>query len=1104
MVAKASEELGVEINEVTSDNPVLHGALAVFDAQSRLICYTNQDSEVGRALLIAHELGHVQLHAVESHCEEQDIDPAASIEQAPVGLERVTDYGARERRELHANIFARELVLPIPLARRLFLDDGLTSSAIAERTGLALRLVRQQVLDAVLLPTPPAKTEGELVERVLDASQKAAAYHSGSAYNLQAGPGTGKTSTLVERVRWLVAQDIDPATILVLTFSNRAAGELSDRFAAAIPEAATRIWTGTFHAFGLDLIRRFHDQFERTNNPRLFDRSDAIAALQDVLPTLPLDHYRNLWTPAYPLREILAGISRAKDEVADCARYRELSSAMAVEAHGDEERLAAKKCMEVAQVYEQYEAVLRDQDAVDFGDLIMRPTLLLESDAALRSQLSERHRHILVDEFQDVNRASARLLKAISGNADRLWVVGDARQSIYRFRGASPANIQSFRDDFAGKAGRLAVNYRSTDQLVRAVCAVATHLKASEDQLPLELRANRGVGPATPEIRSFADPSAEVAGIVDSVLDLQSRGVTLRDQAVLCRSNARLVVIAAALEARGVPVLHLGSLFERDDVRDLLALLSLSIDKFSASLVRVGAWPRYGLSLQDVYIAAKWLKEKDSRPLEMLAACAREAAGLSERGAAGIVRLGEDLDGLSQSVLPWDFLCTYLLDRTEFVREIARDTSIPGQMKGVAVWQFLNFVQAPVFEGTGSPVRRVLDRVRELVLLAEERSLREVPNGALHLDAVRLMTVHASKGLEFEAVHLPALTSRAFPIQWQGERYPSPRGMVERVGQHSVAEQAKLDQAAEEECLFFVALSRAKTYARLYRHERFAGGNSVGPSRFVDWLTAIGVSEVPTKPAQVAATAVPTVLSVHSADAEIPTVAELVQYEQCPRRYFYTHVLELGTARRRTAFTRTHACIQKLIAWYTDPENASNASPAAMQQAFEEIWQSDGPTDHPSAADYHALAATLAESLFQMAPSGTAPERARATLTFPTGSVTVEAAQIGHGVDGRPFMRRLNTGRKRDKEFNRLEYTAYRLAAEQKGAVLEAVFLTTGLRESVQISDTVFRNRQKTIEQLLGNIREGNFAPNPDAVRCPNCPHFFVCDAVPEGALTID
>src|SRR5208283_4662703 len=179
-------------------------------------------------------------------------------EAAPVGLQRVEDYGAHERRELQANVFAREFLFPRSLARRMFVTEGLSASAIATQLDLPLPLIRQQVLDVVLLPPPEEEASPEASPSPLsrpDPAQDRAAAHRGSPFQLQAGPGTGKTRTLVKRILSLLAEGIDPAAILILTFSNRAAGELAERIAAAAPEAAPRIWIGTFHAFGLDLVR---------------------------------------------------------------------------------------------------------------------------------------------------------------------------------------------------------------------------------------------------------------------------------------------------------------------------------------------------------------------------------------------------------------------------------------------------------------------------------------------------------------------------------------------------------------------------------------------------------------------------------------------------------------------------------------------------------------------------------------------------------------------------------------------------------------------------------------------------------------------------------
>ncbi len=586
LIQAAVAHRDLELVWLPEGDPALKGARALYDDQGGTICCEEEGDPVTQALLVAHELGHSELHAGSATCSDPDIDPSRSTEVAPVGLQRVEDYCARERRELQANVYARELLLPRTFARELHLERDLTAVAIVDRTKLPIALVRQQLFDALLLP-PVAiheqRSPKQSFVRKPDPSQDRAAAHRGNPFQLQAGPGTGKTRTLVKRVLSLLAEGIDPAALLILTFSNRAAGELSERLTAVVPEAAPKLWIGTFHAFGLDLVRRYHDKLELAPNPSLFDRSDAIEVLEDILPTLPLVHYRNLWDPAMVLRDIVGAISRAKDEMVGPERYRTLANAMHAEADALDEdaRIAAAKCLEIADIYDLYEAALRRHGGVDFGDLIMRPARLLEEDEVVRIGVQFRHRHVLVDEYQDVNRASARLLKMVAGDGERLWVVGDARQSIYRFRGASSENMVRFKSDYPGAViDQLDINYRSTEQIVNCAVAVAPHMGASRGMLTLVLEADRGEGPSHPEIRPFETLNDEAEGVAANIRELESSGVRLRDQAVLCRTNGRLNEIASSLEVRGIPVLHLGSLFEREEVRDLLALLSLAVDPF--------------------------------------------------------------------------------------------------------------------------------------------------------------------------------------------------------------------------------------------------------------------------------------------------------------------------------------------------------------------------------------------------------------------------------------------------------------------------------------------------------------------------------------------
>ena len=1110
LIAAAVAHLDLELVWLERGDPALKNARAVFDEQSGTVCCETAGDFIDRNLLVAHELGHAQVHASSSACTTDDIDPSCSTETTPIGLQRIEDYGAKERRELQANVFAREFLLPRSLAHRLHIDEAMTASGISSCTSLPKALVRQQLFDALLLPSmeEAEPKETAIYSPCLDPSQERAASHRNAPFLLQAGPGTGKTRTLVKHVESLLEEGVDPTSLLALTFSNRAAGELLERLMETVPEAAERIWIGTFHAFGLDLVRRHHDSLGLPSDPILFDRSDAIDVLEEILPTLPLVHYKDLWDPTLVLRDVIPAISRAKDDLTDQIRYRKLAEAMLSDADTDDEHVAAEKCLEIADIYDLYEQTKREQGAVDFGDLIMQPALLLESDPAIKHAVQLRHRHLLVDEYQDVNRASAYLLKAVAGDGKRLWVVGDSRQSIYRFRGASPTNIARFSNDYPDAViDQLSINYRSTEQIVANFVGVAPRMGASEGMLPLDLTANRGSGPGKAEVRRYDTLEDECGGIASGIQELECMGVPLRDQAVLCRTNRRLNEIAAALEIRGIPVLHFGSLFEREEVRDLLALLSLAVDPFGEGLARVGAMPRYGLSIQDVYTAARHLRNSKQPALCGLGTLSK-VQGISTDGSSALARLVQDLAGLSSNVSAWELLSTYLLDRTSLVREMAHAETITDRIRNVAVWQFLNFVRERFPTGSGLPIQMMLDRIRRLVLLAEERDLRQLPAAALQLNAVRLMTVHGSKGLEFEAVHVPGLTVSSFPSTYRGVRCPPPLGMNERTEGLSVSEEGKRNHKHEEECLFFVAISRARAHLRLHLARLQSSGNNRSPSPFLDWLPQRTKVEV-ADPAVLPLTDDPTrstSIEVRQATEWFVTDSELVSYEKCPRRFFYTHVLGLSGVRKTSAYLQTHDCLYRLIRWVSESRREAQPTLAEAEAAFNTIWRTHGPCGHSYADEYHRLALQLVGSLFRNSTGLRFRDIEPLAVEFTCGQVYVEPNEIADMSDGTVALRRVRTGRKRKDEDSRLEYTLYQLAGEvhfSNRAIVQALHLGEGTVDDVKISPRKLENRRERSEDMLAAIVRGRFPPKIDEVTCPRCPHFFVCAATPHGLLTL-
>ncbi|MDA8260483.1 MAG: UvrD-helicase domain-containing protein [Betaproteobacteria bacterium] len=1085
----------------------LKGGRAALDSQAGIILYEDTGSEFDRAFLIAHELGHVVLEGGTQDVVTEQVEPDRSVEDAPVGIEKVLDYGARERREVRMDLFARELLLPRSMVRHLHVRDGCSSTNIATRLGAPPQVVQQQLLDALLLPEDSCIESFEVPAAALtpDPTQIAAAEHRNSAFLLQAGPGTGKTRTLVRRIESLLAEGVDPMSILVLTFSNKAANELSERLAASNPTAAAAMWIGTFHAFGLDIVRRFHDKLGLSPDPRLIDRSEAIELLEDELPRLPLRHYRNLWDPALDLSDMLNAISRAKDEVVDAASYRALAQSMADNAGHDEEATTrAEKCLEVALLFETYERLMAAGQMIDFGDLVAQPVRLVETDAEVREALKARHQHVLVDEYQDVNRASVRLLRAIVGDGRNLWVVGDARQSIYRFRGASATNMAQFAVDFPdAQVRQLGVNYRSGREVIEVFTAFSGTMKASTGALPLQLTADRGVLNARPEFRVVRSTDDEISAVAAVIQAQQEAGIPYRRQALLCSSNARLSDIAEGLEARGIPVLHLGSLFERPEIKDLLALLSMLTDPHAVGLVRAATMSAHEMPLQEVMQIIGHLRDSNAGPLDWRQV-GEKLPNLATEGQAALARVADLFTGLNPTGNPWTTLATWVIDRLGIAKAIYLADDPQSRMKGLALWQFLNFCRRQP-GGVGTPSVRLLDRVRRLLLLSEDRGLRQMPGAAEGVDAVRLMTIHASKGLEFDIVHIPGMVTSGLPRNNIPPRCVPPDGLIHGSQGLTGLEAVKAGHDEEEECLFFVALSRARDRLFLYASSVQSDGKARNPSKFIPAINRLLVR--PASPSQRSGVARPaTAIEITWEEKPVWTESQVNLFERCPRRFLYTHVLRLGGRRTETAFMKMHNVVSDVFEWLKTVHEMTTPSSAELDSRFEEAWLAKGAVDHGYADDYRRIGRRLVDYLIETRSGGIRSPVAPLSLGWAEGDIFVKPDSVARGDRGQVVVGRVKTGKPRSNAFDDIEYTILHLAAVQAyggQAQVEVTFLTSEATVPMSISAKKLETRRQKVQSIVQSVRSGNFLPKAEPRACPRCPSFFICGDLPEGAITV-
>src|SRR5579859_6557249 len=1077
---------------------ILKNSRTTYIQALQLIVHENTGTPFDQAFLVAHEVGHPEFGDDEELESGVVIDPARPSESSPVGIDRVVDYGRKQRREVQMDLFAREFLLPREFVRKLHIEEKLTATQIAERLGAPFEVVAQQLLDALLLPRVELEEKKAGPERPPNELQKTAAAHRGSAYLLEAGPGTGKTQTLVSRVEGLLAEGVDPRKILLLTFSNKAAGEMAERIARKNKEAAAAMWIGTYHAFGLDIIRRFHNELGLPKDPRLLDRTEAVEILENEFPRLKLKHYRNLYDPTQIISDILAAISRAKDEVVDEKQYASLAQTMIEKASSEEEREAGERALEVAKVYETYEQLKRAEHCVDFGDLVAMPVRLLESNNAIRQLLGNLYDHVLVDEYQDVNRSSVRLLTALCESGENLWAVGDAKQSIYRFRGASSFNIERFgKGDFAGGTrGRLKINYRSTSELVSMYSTFAVGMKVGDANSGLE--SHRGPSGKHPELLTVVQEDEQSVVLAETIEAMRSAGHSYKEQVVLCSGNDRLSKLGQSLERLGIPVLFLGSLFERPEIKELLSMLSILTDRRATGLVRIASGADFEMPIADVCAVLDYFGVNELQAGHWNQK-AHQVPGISEAAKTALKNLAATLNGFSAADNPWEVLARLLFDRMPTAARIASSQSIQTRAQGIAIWQFMNFVRVqPVKKGL--PLVRLLERVRRLLRLGDDKDLRQLPAAAQGLDAVRLMTIHGSKGLEFEVVHLPGFNTGTIPRAAKTPPCPPPDGLVEG-GVGNAVELFKLGQAEEQECLFYVALSRAKDRFFAYAPTKQSDGKNRSISPFLSRLGS-NVSQrkvIPGKP-----------LPVDPEDAAIPLSVDgglnfrgeqVALFESCPRRFFYTHVLRIGGRMTRTPFMQMHDAVRDIFKGAVSG-SASISTPEELNQRVEEAFKASGLSEHGYAGDYQALALPMLR-YFKSLREGHTPEEPKALkLTFNNETVLVLPDDILLRADGKRTIRKVRTGHC-PKNIDDIEAAALILAAREAfpDAIVEIVFLSDQKIQPLSLTKTKLENRKVKLDKALADIRLGKFPAEPSIRSCPGCPAFFVCGPVPAGVL---
>lgn len=1063
-----------EISDARPEDEALGRADAVLLRTFRQIVVRNDVSSAERAFLVAHEFGHWKLHH-EGHdgCRKVVETTLKPEEGDTFGAQKVEAYGARERAELQANIFARELLLPRDVARELFLA-GKTAQQLKQELDLPLELVRQQLLDGLLLPDPQLSINEASEPITPTEEQRAAAASSAATSLVVAGPGTGKTATLLMRVQHLLSKGAKPEELLLLTFSNRAARELVDRLQELGVENAHDIWVGTFHAFGLEFLRKNHEQFGLRPRFGVADKMAQIAVLEPHIYGLGLTAFNPLGDPLDWLNDVVTAIQRAKDELADANKF---AAAVEESAPGTPAEALAKQ-QDVVKLYRCYESKMRASgDLVDMGDLVMVPAIALTRNHAKFAASVGRFKHILVDEYQDVNRASAQLVKALAVNADSLWVVGDARQAIYRFRGASMRNIVKFGDDFPEhQTFPLNENRRSYEEVIRVFEHTGRTGNPLQMVLPLDdVEPVRGISGTKPRHVQCANDDIVHGELAANVRRLHGLGVAYRDQAVLASTHDTCSAAADALNAAGVPALHLGNIFQRPEVKDLLALLQLFIDRSGSGLLRASRLPGFELPPADVDLLLGWLKATRPEPLSWLAG---PPPGVSTEGVAALKQWAGTFQGLASTDSPWDVVCTLLLDRTQVLHPHLPGDGILDITRRIALWQLIYYLRVPDGGRAYQTVGSFITRLRRRLRVSDDRELRIPPPEADSLNAVAVMTIHGSKGLEFEAVHLVDIDARHF-------RMGADSDLVPQALLKSIAHVENFEEQSEASNRLYVALSRAKEHLVLYETRGMYNAECVAAITDAAHLLerVQGKAVAPKVPAP------------HSGSnpAPKPATYELsgfLTYRVCPRRYYYDFVKGLSPAAGlHPAALIEGAVMRELFAPY-------GQEPGTPPPEVDLVLASLGPAFKDSLPHLRAYA----DQLLATGRNWLGAQRAAMAKPFDITCAGLPLHVSPHRITKSgsvvtiEFVRIKRSG-KLSRQHKTLKWVLKYLAeAYPKLSFQGRIFgLSAGTEESVspygRLPDDFF------LVPIAKALMNGNFEAKPNPWECPKCRHFMHCPA---------
>jgi len=572
----------------------------------------------------------------------------------------------------------------------------------------------------------------------LNDKQKEAVLHFEGPLLILAGAGSGKTRVLTHRIAYLIEEhQVPPYHILALTFTNKAANEMRERVNNIIEYGAGSIWVSTFHSTCVRILRRFIDHLDYDNAFTIYDSDDQKSLMKDICKQLNID------TKKYKERTFLNAISSAKDELKTPEQY------------ADEVAKEYNKKI-FGRVYKEYQKRLKQNNALDFDDLIMLTVQLFRQNAEILNHYQERFPFILVDEYQDTNTAQFTLLSLLASRYQNLCVVGDDDQSIYRFRGANIHNILNFEKIFpATKVIRLEQNYRSTKNILAAASGVIKHNSMRKEKT-LWTTAEAG---APISYGRYDNEYEEAQGIAADIHRQVKDGMSYSDFAILYRTNAQSRVFEEKLIYEGIPYRIIGAVnfYARKEIKDILCYLkTINNSADDIAIKRIINIPRRGIGqttigrISDYAFSQEMPFYEALRRVDEIPGCTRASAKIHS-----FVSLIEHFRmKLRGEMYSLEDMTQELLDVTGYVRELEAEDTDEANGRIENIESLMNKIVQYEEDNNGGTLNDLLE---DIALVADIDTVSD------DAEQVLLMTLHSAKGLEFPNVYICGMEETIFP-----------------------------------------------------------------------------------------------------------------------------------------------------------------------------------------------------------------------------------------------------------------------------------------------------------------------------------------------------